>query len=51
MGGETPAEPLVGLPTSEKYSNLFSGQLDGHCVGGVGGGVCVTSGRIQLQHF
>ncbi len=40
MGGETPAEPLVGLPTSEKYSNLFSGQLDGHCVGG-GGGVCV----------
>ncbi len=40
VGGETPAEPLVGLPTSEKYSNLFSGQLDGHCVGG-GGGVCV----------
>ncbi len=44
MGGETPAEPLVGLPTSEKYSNLFSGQLDGHCVGGQGGeggGQCV----------
>jgi protein kinase len=25
VGGETPVEPLVGLPTSEKYSNLFSG--------------------------
>jgi hypothetical protein len=52
--GETPVEPLVGLPTSEKYSNLFSGQLDGHCLGGgggVGGCVCVTAGRIQLQHF
>jgi len=23
--GETPVEPLVALPTSEKYSNLFSG--------------------------
>jgi hypothetical protein len=32
VGGETPVEPLVGLPTSEKYSNLFSGRLDGHCV-------------------
>ncbi len=42
MGGETPVEPLVGPPTSEKYSNLFSGQLDGHCVGG--GGVLLLGG-------
>jgi hypothetical protein len=30
VGGEIQVEPVVGLPTPEKYGNLLSGELFGH---------------------